>query len=63
MTAAEARFFSHLDRCRELATVEPIDCFEGQHNGAAWWLLCLADGINALQGYCLQVEINARETA
>ena len=59
MTGVEARFFRQLDRSRHMGSLDPIACLET--NGATWFLV-IADGVNALQGYCLQVESNGSQT-
>ena len=59
MSPAEARYFSQQARAREMSTVDPMACLK---TDAALWLLVMADGINALQGYCLQVASNGSQT-
>ena len=49
-----SRFEQQLEIAEMLAENEPIDYFKS--GNAARWLLCLAQGIERLQGHCLSID-------
>ena len=49
-----SRFEQQLEIAEMLAENEPIDYFKS--GNAARWFLCLAQGIERLQGHCLAID-------
>ena len=49
-----SRFLQQIEIAEMLAENDPIDYFKS--GNAARWLLCIAQGLERLQGHCLAID-------